>query len=70
MRQEMMGFWDAVALAGPYANNLHLTPDRQPRQHLISQFLQALPVSQPTMSKQFKALLLSEGVVVNTSRYM
>jgi len=22
MRQEMMGFWDAVASAGPYANNL------------------------------------------------
>jgi len=27
MRQEMMGFGDAVALAGPYANNLHLAPD-------------------------------------------
>jgi len=24
-----MGFWDAVALAGPYANNLHLAPDRE-----------------------------------------
>jgi len=23
----MIGFWDAVALAGPYANNLHLAPD-------------------------------------------
>jgi len=41
MRREMMGFWDAVALAGPYANNLHLAPDRQPHQHLITQFLQA-----------------------------
>jgi len=28
IRQEMMGFWDAVASAGPYANNLHLAPDR------------------------------------------
>jgi len=28
MRQEMMGFWDAVASAGPYANNLHLAPDK------------------------------------------
>ena len=28
MRQEMTGFWDAVASAGPYANNLHLAPDR------------------------------------------
>ena len=25
-RQETMGFWMAVALAGPYANNLHITP--------------------------------------------
>ena len=23
----MTGFWDAVASAGPYANNLHVTPD-------------------------------------------
>ena len=23
----MMGFWDAVAAAGPYANNMHLAPD-------------------------------------------
>jgi len=28
LRQEMMGFGDAVASAGPYANNLHLAPDR------------------------------------------
>jgi len=36
-----MGFWKAVASAGPYANNLHLAADRQPHQHLITQFLQA-----------------------------
>jgi len=36
-----MVFCDAVASAGPYANNLHLAPDRYPRQHLITQFLQA-----------------------------
>jgi len=41
MRQEMRGFWDAVASAGPYANNLHLASDRQPHQHLITEFLQA-----------------------------
>jgi len=23
----MVGFWDAVASAGPYTNNLHLAPD-------------------------------------------
>jgi len=39
--KEMMGFGMAVASAGPYANNLHLAADRQPRQHLITQFLQA-----------------------------
>jgi len=26
----------AVASAGPYANNLHLAPDREPHQHLIT----------------------------------
>ena len=36
-----MVFSDAEASAGPYANNLHLTPDRQPNQHPITQFLQA-----------------------------
>jgi len=35
MKQEMMGV--AVASAGPYANHLHLVPDRQPRQHNITQ---------------------------------
>jgi len=28
MRQEMMGFGDTMASAGPYANNLHLVSDR------------------------------------------
>ena len=28
MTQEIIGFWDAVASVGPYANNLHLAPDR------------------------------------------
>jgi len=37
VKQEMMGV--AVASAGPHANHLHLTPDRQPhQQHLITQF--------------------------------
>jgi len=27
MRQEKIGFWEAMASAGPYANNLHLTPE-------------------------------------------
>jgi len=41
MRQEMRGFWDAVASAEPYANNLHLASHRQPHQHFITEFLQA-----------------------------
>jgi len=36
-----MEFRDAVASAGPHENNLHLAPDRQPHQHLITEFLQA-----------------------------
>jgi len=28
MRQEMVAFWDTVASAGLYANNLHLASDR------------------------------------------
>jgi len=28
----------AVASAEPYANSQHLTPDRYPHQHLITQF--------------------------------
>jgi len=27
----------AVASAGPYVNHLHLAPDRQPHEHLITQ---------------------------------
>jgi len=33
MRQEMMGFWDAMASVGPYANSLHLAPERTTRFH-------------------------------------
>jgi len=38
----------AVASAGPYANHLHLAPDRQPHQYLTTHFLQsgALPAAQ------------------------
>jgi len=45
----MMGV--AVASARPYANHLHLAPDGQPRQHVITQFLQAgCPSCHPTNS--------------------
>ena len=46
------GVWDAVASAGPYANNLHVAPDRLPQKHLITQFCRpdALPDAEPTVS--------------------
>jgi len=47
----------AVTSAGPYENQLHLKPDRQTCQHLISQFfyrLKALPDTQPTVSKHWR----------------
>ena len=49
-----MGFWDTVASAGPYEDNLRLDPDRQPYQNLITQFLQAGCSSwcPPTVSKR------------------
>jgi len=55
MRQDMMKFWDGRGIshsAGPYANNLHLAPDKYPHQHLVTQFLQAnaLHVAHPTVS--------------------
>jgi len=37
----------AVASAGPYANNLHLAPDRQPHQHLITIFTGRMPFLTP-----------------------
>jgi len=41
----------AVASAGPYANHLHLAPDRKPRQYPTIQFLQAAyPSCHPTNS--------------------
>ena len=43
----------AVASAGPYANNLHPRPDRQPRQHLITQlFTGRMPFMPPNQQRQ------------------
>ena len=47
----MMGFWDAVASAGPHANNLHLTPVIKPHNHLNFHRPDALPDAQPTAPK-------------------
>jgi len=62
-RQNQYGFywsirqWVAVASAGPYAS-LHLAPDRLPRQHPTTHFLQAgCPSCCPTNSvKALKAM--------------
>jgi len=43
----MMEFWDVVASAGPYANNLHLTPDTPTPRHSIFYRPDALPDAQP-----------------------
>jgi len=53
----------AVASAGPYANHLHLAADRQPSQHLISQFLQARCCSwcQTNTVKALKASIQQQG---------
>jgi len=37
-----MRFWDAVASVGPYANNLHIVPDRKPQQ---------LPTTRPKLGE-------------------
>jgi len=50
-----MGFGDAVASAGPYANNVHLTPDNH-TDNLSLNFERpdALPDAQPTVSKHLR----------------
>jgi len=56
----------AVASAGPYAS-LHLTPDRQPRQHPTTRFLQAgCPSCRPTNSvKALKASRIKQSTGLN-----
>jgi len=51
MRQEMMGFGDAVASAGPYANNFDFAADRYHNNTPSLNFyrLDALPDAQPTV---------------------
>jgi len=41
MNQEIMGFGMQLHQLVYFASNLHLTPDRQPHQHPITQFLRA-----------------------------
>jgi len=50
-----------VISAGPYANNLHLAPDRRPHQHPITQFLHA-GCSSCRPANSIKALKAKEAV--------
>jgi len=51
MKQEMVGFGDAVASAGPYANNMHLdqTVNHTNTSSLNFYRSDALPDAQPTV---------------------
>jgi len=53
MRQEMMGFGDAMASAGPYANSLHLAQTDNHTNTSSFNFYRpnTLSDAQPTMSK-------------------
>jgi len=53
-----------VTSAGPYANQLHLAPDRITRQYLTTQFLQArCPSCHPTNNvKALKPYIYTEGI--------
>jgi len=55
MKQAMLG--KAVALAGPYANHLHLVPDSNHASTSSINFyrLDAFPRAQPTVSKHYKS---------------
>ena len=50
-----MRFWDALASAGTYANNLHLAPNRLPQQHPLLSFYRpdALPDAQATAGTMY-----------------
>ena len=59
MRQEMMGFWNILASAGPYANNDPIRTSLQTDNHTNTSSLNfyrpgALPDAQPTVSKQWQ----------------
>jgi len=51
-----MGFWDAVAFAGPYANSLHLHTDNHTSSSSLDFYRpDAVPDAQPTVSKHWCA---------------
>jgi len=56
MMQEILGSWDAVTSAGPYANNLHFAPDTPAPHHSI--FTGRMPFLPPNQQRQS-----TEGIV-------
>jgi len=62
MKQEMMGWqWHHL---DAYQNHLHLGPDRQPRQHLITQFFFTGGMLFLTPNEQHRSI---EGRVTRTN---
>ena len=53
----------AVASAGPYANHLHLAPDRKPRQYLTTQIV--LEQKNKMLYKYARISVLRDGDVDN-----
>jgi len=54
----------AMASAGPYANHLHLAPDREPRQYLTTHFLQVgCPSCDPINSVKALKVVVEYGTV-------
>jgi len=50
-----MGFWDAVASAGPHASNLHLAPDNDTYTSSLNFYRpDAVSDAQPTVSKHWR----------------
>ena len=71
MTQEMMGFWDAVATAGPYANSPHFAPDNHTNTSLLNVYRSdALPDAQPpTVSKHCSQSHSVQNLVYKTAVY-
>jgi len=56
----------ALTSAGPYANYLHLAPDKQPRQYPTSHFLQAgCPSCRPTNSVRALNAKIYSNIMIN-----
>jgi len=60
----MMGFWDAVASAGPHANNLHLAPDNHTNTPSLNFYRpDALSGAQPIVSMHWRQLSMKSNKI-------